>query len=174
MPCQRCLHRRDIVGWTERHSIHGLLQLAGFRVRPWVVLTASFALWLVVQIDSRVALSAYPGPNRVWAFNPFGWQALFFLGAWLGWGGARGPLPWLDRRWLFRLAAGFALVAFVIRFSWTLHGLYYPIPALASGKLLWPFLSKEDLGLVRFANKVVLQDGRTVLEYNPLRMLKRK
>lgn len=34
--------------------------------------------------------------------------------------------------------------------------------------------SKGDRGLVRFANKVVLQDGRTVLEYNPLRMLKRK
>ena len=34
--------------------------------------------------------------------------------------------------------------------------------------------SKGDRGLVRFANKVVIQDGRTVLEYNPLRMLKRK
>ena len=34
--------------------------------------------------------------------------------------------------------------------------------------------SKGDRGLVRFANKVVNQAGRTVLEYNPLRMLKRK
>jgi acyl dehydratase len=34
--------------------------------------------------------------------------------------------------------------------------------------------SKGDRGLVRFANKVVNQDGATVLEYNPLRMLKRK
>jgi acyl dehydratase len=34
--------------------------------------------------------------------------------------------------------------------------------------------SKGDRGLARFANKVVNQDGRTVLEYNPLRMLKRK
>ena len=34
--------------------------------------------------------------------------------------------------------------------------------------------SKGDRGLVRFANKVLIQDGRTVLEYNPLRMLKRK
>jgi hypothetical protein len=55
-----------------------------------------------------------------------------------------------------RLGAGFALVAFVIRFSWTLHGLYYRIPALASGKLLWPFLSKEDLGLLRFASVLAL------------------
>ena len=102
--------------------------LTGFRFWPWVVLTASLGLWLAVQIDSRIALSAYPGPDRVWAFNPFGWQALFFLGAWLGWRGTRDGLPWLDRRWLFRLAAGFALVAFVIRFSWTLHGLYYADP----------------------------------------------
>lgn len=29
-------------------------------------------------------------------------------------------------------------------------------------------------GLVRFANRVVNQKGATVLEYDPLRMLKRK
>ena len=126
--------------------------LAGFRVWPWGVLLASLALWLAVQLDPRIALPAYPGPDRVWYFNPFGWQALFFIGAWLGWRGTRGPLPWLDRRWLFRLAAGFAVAAFVIRFSWTLHGLNYLIPALASGKPLWFFLSKEDLGLLRFAS----------------------
>ncbi|MSQ74021.1 MAG: acyl dehydratase [Betaproteobacteria bacterium] len=34
--------------------------------------------------------------------------------------------------------------------------------------------SKGDRGLVRFANKVVNQRGETVLQYNPLRMLKRK
>ena len=34
--------------------------------------------------------------------------------------------------------------------------------------------SKGDRGLVRFANQVVNQRGQTVLEYNPLRMLKRK
>lgn len=34
--------------------------------------------------------------------------------------------------------------------------------------------SKGDRGLVRFANRVVNQRGETVLEYKPLRMLKRK
>ena len=34
--------------------------------------------------------------------------------------------------------------------------------------------SKGDRGLVRFANKVKNQRGETVIEYNPLRMLKRK
>jgi acyl dehydratase len=34
--------------------------------------------------------------------------------------------------------------------------------------------SKGDRGLVRFANRVVNQRNETVLEYNPLRLLKRK
>lgn len=34
--------------------------------------------------------------------------------------------------------------------------------------------SKGDRGLVRFANKVLNQRGEAVLEYNPLRLLKRK
>jgi acyl dehydratase len=34
--------------------------------------------------------------------------------------------------------------------------------------------SKGDRGLVRFANQVLNQRGETVLQYNPLRLLKRK
>ena len=34
--------------------------------------------------------------------------------------------------------------------------------------------SKGDRGLVRFANRVINQRGESVLEYNPLRLLKRK
>ena len=34
--------------------------------------------------------------------------------------------------------------------------------------------AKGERGLVRFANKVVNQRGETVLEYNPLRLLKKK
>ena len=34
--------------------------------------------------------------------------------------------------------------------------------------------SKGDRGLVRFANKVLNQRGEVVLEYNPLRLLKKK
>jgi len=126
--------------------------LAGFRFWPRVVLIASLTLWLAAQVDPRIALPAYPGPGRVWYFNPFGWQALFFVGALLGWRGTSGRIAGLDGRWLFRLAAAFALVVFVIRFSWTLHGLYSPIPPLATWKPLWLFLSKEDLGLLRFAS----------------------
>jgi hypothetical protein len=126
--------------------------LAGFRSWPRVIIFASFALWVAVQFDKRIVLSAYPGPDRVWFFNPFAWQALFFLGAWLGSRSTRGGVSWLSRRWLFWLAASFSLVAFLIRFNWTLHDSYDPIPILVSGELLWPFLSKGDLGLLRFIN----------------------
>ena len=34
--------------------------------------------------------------------------------------------------------------------------------------------SKGDRGLVRFANKVLNQNGEVVLEYTPLRLLKRR
>jgi hypothetical protein len=132
------------------------LVLAGFRYCPRVMFLVSVALWLAVQFDNRIALSAYPGPDRVWFFNPFAWQALFLLGAWLGWRGIRGGVSWLRHRWLFWLAAGLALAGFLIRFNWTLHGFYDPIPILVSVEPLWPFASKADLGLLRFANVVAL------------------
>lgn len=129
--------------------------LAGFRLWPAGVLAASFGLWGAVQFNKSLALAAYPGPNQVWFFNPFAWQALFFLGAWGGWRGIKAGIPWLTNRWLFRLAAAGALTGFLIRCSWTLHWLYNPFPALF-GKTLWPLLSKTNLAPLRFANMLLL------------------
>jgi hypothetical protein len=129
--------------------------LIGFRLWPAGVLTASFGLWGAVQLTRSIALAAYPGPDQVWFFNPFGWQALFFLGTWCGWRGIKGGIPWLTNRWLFRLAVAVALVGFLIRFSWTLHWLYDPFPALF-GKALWPLLSKTNLAPLRFASVLAL------------------
>jgi hypothetical protein len=126
--------------------------LAGFRSWPAAMFFASLALWLAVQLDKRIAFPAYPGPDRVWPFNPFAWQALFLLGAWLGSRGIRGGISWLSRRWLLWLAAGLSLAGLLIRFNWTLHYFYDPIPVLISAKPLWPLLSKTDLGPLRFAN----------------------
>jgi hypothetical protein len=128
------------------------LVLAGFRVSAALMFIGSFALWLAAQLDGRIALPAYPGPDRAWFFNPFAWQALFVVGSWLGWQSIHGGIDWLNRRWLLWLAAALSLAGFLIRFNWTLHGLYDPIPVLVSGPPLWPFLSKNDLGLLRFVN----------------------
>jgi hypothetical protein len=132
------------------------LVVAGYRSWPRVVIVASMAIWLAVQIDKRIALQAYPGPDQYWFFNPFAWQALFFLGAWFGWRAIHGGVSWRNRRWLFYLAAALSLAGLLIRFSWTLHEFYDPIPVSASGELLWPFLSKGDLGFLRFANVLAL------------------
>jgi hypothetical protein len=129
--------------------------LVGFRFWPAGVLAASFGLWGAVQLDKGLVLPAYPGPDQVWFFNPFSWQALFFLGAWCGWRGIKGGIPWLSNRWLFRLALAGALAGFMIRFSWSLHKLYDPFPALF-GRALWPLLSKTSLSPLRFANVLVL------------------
>ena len=129
--------------------------LVGFRRWPTGVLAAVFGLWCAVQLNKRIALGAYPGPHKVWFFNPFGWQALFFLGAWCGWRGITGGIPWLTNRWLFRLAAAGALAAFLIRVSWTVHRLYDPFPALFV-KTLWPLMSKTNLSPFRFASVLVL------------------
>jgi hypothetical protein len=126
--------------------------LAGFPSWWRLVLGASLALWVAVQLDPRLALPAYPGPNRVWFFNPLAWQALFFVGAWLGWYGIRHKLSWLDRSWLLWPLAGLALAALAVRFSWTLPVRYH----FGSSRFLWLFLSKQDLGLLRFANVLVL------------------
>jgi hypothetical protein len=131
------------------------LVLIGFRLWPAGVLAASFSLWAAAQLNKSIALPAYPGPDHVWFFNPFCWQALFFLGAWCGWRGLRGGIPWLTNRWLVWLAAAGALAGLLIRFSWTLHWLYDPFPALF-GDVLWPLLSKTNLAALRFANVLVL------------------
>jgi hypothetical protein len=130
--------------------------LPGFRSWSGVITLASLALWLAVQFDKRIALPAYPGPDRTWFFNPFAWQALFLLGAWLGSRGNRGKVSWISSGWLFWLAVVFSLAAFLIRFNWTLHYFYDPIPALVSAEFLWPLLGKSDLGLLRFVNVLAL------------------
>jgi len=126
--------------------------LVGFRSWPGMICLGSFVLWLAVQLDNRIALAAYPGPDRVWFLNPFAWQTLFLLGAWFGWRNVRGGVSLVSSRWLFWLAAAFSLAAFLIRFNWTLHDFYDPFPVLVSAKLLWPFLSKTNLGILRLAN----------------------
>lgn len=132
------------------------LALVAFRFWPKTIAFVSLALWAVVQFDERIALSAYPGPDRVWFFNPFAWQALFFLGARLGWPDSQRRASWLDRPWLFYIAAGLAIAGFLIRLNWKLHDFYDWLPIPAGGESLWPFLNKRDLGLFRFLNVLAL------------------
>jgi hypothetical protein len=131
------------------------LVLAGFRRWPVAVLAASGLLWLSAQVFESVALPAYPGPDHTWFFNPFAWQALFFLSAWLGWHGRRGLPSWIHGRGVLYLAVAFTLGTFLIRTTWTLHYFTEAVPALFAREI-WPLVSKSDLGLLRLLNVLAL------------------
>jgi len=74
---------------------------------PNIALTASFALYMAARTFGW-NLSAYPTGS--WYFNPFAWQFLFMIGAWVASGGALPILPMLRSR-VF-IAAAFAYLAF--------------------------------------------------------------
>jgi len=129
--------------------------LFGMRRWPIAVIGLSLALWLAVQFDKGLNLPAYPGVGQLWFFNPFGWQALFFVSAWFGWRNTRGGVAWLANRWLFWAAVALVVAGLLIRVNWTLHWIYPPIPALFS-QALWPLMSKTDLSPLRFVNVMAL------------------
>jgi hypothetical protein len=125
--------------------------LAVGRKLPWLLIGGSFLVWLGAQVDDRVALQAYPGPDQLWFFNPFAWQFLFYVSAWVGWKNTRGGVPLLGNPWLFRVAVAVALAGFIIRVDWQLNELVDEIPALFTNAL-WPLSSKTDLGVIRLLN----------------------
>ena len=85
------------------------------RYRNWIML-GSVLLWVAAR-QFGWNLSSYP--SGVWYFNPFAWQLLFVLGAWLALGGAD-TLHFLIRsRLVFYLGVMYLLFAAVM----TLAGL---------------------------------------------------
>ncbi len=125
--------------------------LWGFRHVPGLVLSASLALWLAVQATDGLALPAYPGPDLVWPFNPFGWQALFFLSAYFGWRGVQGDISLLGRPWLLWGAVAYAVFCLWMRNYTLFHDASDSLPATLILEL-WPYLGKTDLSPLRFAN----------------------
>jgi lysophospholipase L1-like esterase len=115
----------------------------------WAALLPALALYGVVQIWG-FAPTGYPAGQH-WFFNPLAWQVLFVIGAALGFARAAGrphPLP------PTRLPAAVAMVVLgaciAVDLTWTLHGLWDPIPALFL-KQLWP-VDKTNLAPLRLVN----------------------
>ena len=119
--------------------------LLGLRSRPLIVLLPSFMLYLAVQA-ANLSVPAYPEGHE-WYFNPLAWQFLFIAGAALGFPG------WHERRWsrwarpALPLAAVVVAAGFVVKLSWTIHGIWDPFPGLLL-KELWP-VNKNNLSLIR-------------------------
>lgn len=119
--------------------------LLGLRLRPLIVLLPSFLLYLVVQATD-LSFPAYP-EGHVWFFNPLAWQFLFIAGAALGFPERHERLWSRWARPLLPLAVIVLAAGFVIKLSWTLHGIWDPFPGLLL-KELWP-VNKNNLSPIR-------------------------
>ena len=119
--------------------------LIGLRVHWLLVLVPSAALYLVTQILD-LSVPAYPEGHQ-WYFNPLAWQFLFVSGAVLAHLNAqRISFPRLLRI-AVPIAAVIFVAALVVRISWTIHGLWEPVPPLLL-KQLWP-AEKDNLSPYR-------------------------
>jgi hypothetical protein len=121
------------------------LILLGLRLHPVIVLVPSLLLYLVVQI-TNLSVPAYP-EGHVWYFNPLAWQFLFTAGAALGLGGWRERRASRLSRTALPLAASVVAAGFVVKLSWTIHGVWDPFPGLFL-KELWP-VNKNNLSPIR-------------------------
>jgi hypothetical protein len=119
--------------------------LIGLRRQPAIVLIPSFLLYLAVQI-TNLSMPAYP-EGHVWYFNPLAWQFLFTMGAALGLDGTREQQWSRWQRAVLPIAAAVAGAGFVIKISWTIHGVWDPFPGLLL-KELWP-VNKSNLSPIR-------------------------
>src|SRR5580704_12977055 len=114
------------------------IQVLALRYRPvnldvlplYILLLATFApaLWLMVRkptltlVGSMVVYLAGrhfgwnlpTSPSGSWYFNPFAWQFLFFLGAWIAVGGAQAIQSIIRTRTVFWLAIAYLIFAFVV------------------------------------------------------------
>jgi len=129
--------------------------LIGMQRHPLLVLLPSAALYIAVQIFG-IAVPAYP-EGHVWYFNPLAWQFLFVSAALLGHARMRGQTVLPYTRALLPVAAVIFAAAFLIKLSWTIHGVWDAFPGLFL-KQLWP-INKNNLSplrLVPFYALVVL------------------
>lgn len=125
------------------------VMMALSRVSVWLVFAAMATLWLLA-FTRTVEFPAEPWSDRVWYFNPFAWQLVFFSGfafmrGWI-------PAPPVDRR-LIIAAAVFVIAA--IPFShWPTVSSW---PALmAVRETIWPMIEKTHYGLLRHVHFLAL------------------
>jgi hypothetical protein len=134
------------------HPLRELSQALLLRYRPvnldvlplYILLLGTFApaLWLMVRKPTLVLIGSLivyfagrhfgwnlaASPSGLWYFNPFTWQLLFFLGAWIALGGAQAMQPVLRTRAVFYLAVAFIVFAFVVTMATHSAGLGNLLP----------------------------------------------
>jgi hypothetical protein len=115
------------------------------RISPLVAMAAVLALWLVAT-TGNAELPAEPWSDRVWFFNPFAWQLVFFTGfafmaGWLK------PPP-VDRR---LVALSLAIIVLTVPFAhfkgWQNSQWIFDVR-----DAVWPALDKTHFGVLRYVH----------------------
>jgi hypothetical protein len=95
-----------------------ILLLGAFAPALWLMIrkpTLTLAGSLVLYVAARYFGWNLPAaPSGLWYFNPFTWQLLFFLGAWIALGGAKAIQSIVRTRAAFWLAIAYIIFAFVV------------------------------------------------------------
>lgn len=119
------------------------------RVSKAAVFGLMAALWLAAGFGF-LDLPAEPWSDRVWFFNPFAWQLVFFTGFAL----MRGWLPAPPVNRMLIAAAAFIVLASV-PFAW--HVAYDAVPELyAARDAVMPLWDKTTFGLLRYVHFLAL------------------
>lgn len=95
-----------------------ILLLGAFAPALWLMIRKpnwSLAGSLVLYAAARhFGWNLPASPSGLWYFNPFTWQLLFFLGAWIALGGAKAIQSIVRTRAAFWLAIAYIIFAFVV------------------------------------------------------------
>jgi hypothetical protein len=79
--------------------------------KPTLTLAGSLVLYFAAK---HFSWNLPASPSGLWYFNPFAWQLLFFLGAWIALGGAKAIQSIIRTRAAFWLAIAYIIFALVV------------------------------------------------------------
>jgi len=153
-----------------RKPLWEFFQILALRYRPvnldvlplYILLLGTFApaLWLMVRKPTLILMGStvvyvaarHFGWNLptsrvgVWYFNPFAWQLLFFLGAWIAVGGTQAIQSIVRARTMFWLAIAYLAFSFVVTMTLQSHQPDGLLPAW----LLAPFDPNDKTNLAPY------------------------
>jgi hypothetical protein len=111
--------------------------------KPTLVLGCSIALYLAAR---HFGWNLATSRSAVWYFNPFAWQLLFFLGAWVALGDAQAVQSIVRTRRVFWLAIAYLVFALVVTIAIDLPHLGNHLPSW----MVAPFAPNDKTNLAPY------------------------